>query len=219
MLGNQTELYRVLKHHLKDLGRFSFLQAGANDGLSHDPFREFIIGSRSNGILVEPLRFFFEQLKGNYRHRDSGLSFENCALSYPSSPVSFYTLDPCFLRTIPYDPTLWGAAGLSKDHLLHHLPKGADWEAHVVEVTVPAHTIEELMELHGLDSIDCLFLDLEGHEPNVLLNMDFERVRPRLIVYEHIHLGDQRAAVDARLASEGFGLHACSQDVVATRPD
>ena len=217
-LGKQPEIYRVLKPALHRLGAFSFLQAGANDGISHDSFREFVLMKQVHGILVEPLPFIFDQLRGNYRCKPSGLIFENCALSYPASTVNFFTLDPEFLKTIPAESKWLGeVAGMSREHVLKHLPKDKDWAKHIVELKVPAHTIEKLMQKNGLGSIDCLFLDLEGHEPNVLLNMDFEKVKPRLIVYEHMHLGEQRPVVDAHLKALGFTLQVCLQDVVATR--
>lgn len=216
-LGNQTDLYKQLYPALSRMRPITFLQAGANDGLTHDPFREYIVWKDTRGILVEPLPFFFELLQKNYRCKPAGLFFEKCALSNEPGEMSFYTLDPEYLKTIPYEPTLYGVAGFSYEHMEKHFPPESGLHQYIKEVRVPVRTIEDLMKSNGLNSIDCLFLDIEGHEPTILLNLDYEVVQPKVIVYEFLHLGDQRETVDNHLLARGFKLHQCDRDTVAIR--
>lgn len=214
-LGNRTKLYEYLDALLPRSIPFTFLQAGANDGLSDDPFREFVIRPEAKGILMEPVPYFFEQLKLNYHFKTSGLSFEQSALSYTTPNASFYTLATAFLESIPYDPVLWGIAGFSRNHLLEHLPPNHNWEPHISAISVPSVTVEQAMERHGYASLDCLFLDMEGHEPDILLHMDYAKAAPKIIVYEHIHLGTQKSPVANHLSNLGFTLHECQNDIVA----
>ena len=84
VLGNRTELYSCLAKHIPRQKHISFIQIGAADGLLHDPYREFILRKNLHGVLVEPLPAQFKRLQRNYR-RKKGVSFANCAVSYPPS--------------------------------------------------------------------------------------------------------------------------------------
>jgi hypothetical protein len=84
-----------------------------------------------------------------------------------------------------------------------------------VRTEVTGHTIEELMVKHGFESFDCLFIDIEGYEPGVLLAMDYAVVRPQLIAFESLHLGPARTEVMAHLQRRGFGLFEFDQEMVA----
>src|SRR5687768_10686357 len=53
-----------------------FVQIGSFDGVSNDPINEFVRKYYWQGILVEPMPSFFEQLKLNYANL-SGLLLEN----------------------------------------------------------------------------------------------------------------------------------------------
>lgn len=69
----------------------------------------------------------------------------------------------------------------------------------------------------GLTRLDLLLIDTEGHDWVVLRQVD---LRPRLIVYEHLHLqaGDRRAARD-HLRGLGYELLEEGLDTLALRPD
>jgi hypothetical protein len=89
--------------------------------------------------------------------------------------------------------------------------------AEIDQITVPCLSIEQIMERYTFHGFDCIFMDVEGHEGNILLNMDFAAVRPSLIVYEHIHLGHSRAKITQFLLGRGFQIEECSQDTIAYR--
>lgn len=56
-----------------------------------------------------------------------------------------------------------------------------------------------------MQAIDVLLIDTEGFDYEILKRFDFDRVRPKVIIYECVHLSgeDQRGAV-SRLASYGY---------------
>jgi FkbM family methyltransferase len=51
-------------------------------------------------------------------------------------------------------------------------------------ITVPVTTLKELCEQHAPPSFEFLKVDVEGAEPDVLLNGDWQRYRPKVVVVE-----------------------------------
>ena len=52
------------------------------------------------------------------------------------------------------------------------------------EVRVPTITLDDLLAKHGVEEIDFLSMDIEGHEPAALAGFDIERFRPELVCIE-----------------------------------
>ena len=52
------------------------------------------------------------------------------------------------------------------------------------DITVPVTTLKELCEQHAPPSFEFLKVDVEGAEPDVLLNGDWQRYRPKVVVVE-----------------------------------
>jgi hypothetical protein len=49
-------------------------------------------------------------------------------------------------------------------------------------------TFDTLLDRHKVDRIDLLQIDVEGYDYELLKMFDFERIQPKLICYEHLHL-------------------------------
>jgi FkbM family methyltransferase len=189
---------------------------GAADGLLHDPYREFIIQKNMRGMLVEPLPFQYAKLQRNYSHK-RGVTFVQCAVSYPPQKMELFILREAFLATLPNREMLALQASTSRTRFIESLKQCGvpDAEEHVVSIQVPGCTVEQLMAQNNLAWCDCLFLDLEGYEPNVLLNMDYVRIKPKLIAYENIHLGERSEQIRNHLMGMHFKLFDFPQDTVA----
>jgi FkbM family methyltransferase len=215
-LGNRTELYLSLNPFFNRYQQLTFIQIGANDGFSNDPFREFILRRDMQGVLVEPLPFLFKKLKNNYKSKDR-LIFDNCAISYNTSELEIYTLNEDFLNSTPDSESLSGLASFEKEHILKHI--GLEKEKFITNLKVPTKTIENIQSEYNFVSFDCLFMDIEGYESEVIEKIDFEKVQPKLIVYEFIHLGSKKSDIEKLLIGKGYKLKDCLQDTVAIRDD
>lgn len=108
----------------------------------------------------------------------------------------------------PPDNTLSGFASTNKEIVLnHHMSKilntreeyqqmqetinmGEPLE--VLSVEVPCATINRFFRRCGLNAIDRLYVDLEGLDGHVLLNLDFDYFKIPFIMYEHLHLDGYR---------------------------
>ena len=66
---------------------------------------------------------------------------------------------------------------------------------------------------------DLLAVDTEGHDAAILAGVDFERFRPRLVLYEHFHLpADERVGTRERLHGDGYETMEEGFDTYCLRP-
>ena len=186
---------------------FFFVQIGANDGVSHDPIRQYIERFRWRGILVEPQPNVFERLKRNYASQPQ-LSFENAALAAHGESAILYS--------VVADDATTGMASFDRSLLTKQLPLGTK----VLELSVPTLTLDALLRKHAVSSIHLLQIDAEGYDFEIIKMVDFSRVRPSVIHYEHRHLHESdRQACEELLAVNGYRVHLGHVDTTAVRTD
>jgi hypothetical protein len=87
----------------------------------------------------------------------------------------------------------------------------------ILSEKVPCASVMGLLDKHRIDRLDLFHVDTEGYDFEVLKLIDFKRVKPRMILFEHIHLSaDDRAACAAMLTREGYTLKPEQNDTLAT---
>lgn len=180
-----------------------FVQIGSNDGMMEDPLRDSILKYRWQGVMVEPVPQLFERLRSNYVGR-AGLSFENVAVSSAEGMLPFYRIaDPSGVASLP----VWapGLGSFSREVLLSHRNRIPGIENYIVESQVPVVRFDTLCRRNGVQGIDLLHIDTEGHDYEILESIDLARLLPRVVVYERHHLtAAQQAACIARLEGLGY---------------
>lgn len=160
-----------------------FIEVGANDGQQGDPLRRTILASRWRGIMVEPHPGAFRRLRDNYG-ADRRLILENAAITDHDGRVAFYEVLP------PEDGSaeLFGSydllGSLSRDVLLEH-EWIADAEHRIVRSEVDCLRLESLCRKHGVERLDLLKVDIEGHDHEVVTQLGSSGHRPRVVAYEH----------------------------------
>lgn len=191
--------------------RACVIQVGANDGARYDPLRREILRRQWSGVLVEPVPFIYERLCANYAGHPT-MRFENCAIAAEGGAMPFH-----YLRRDPSLPQ-W-ASGLGSfmlDVVLSHRQWIPDIENYLESTDVPCKSLDELCDSYALGQVDLLQIDTEGYDYEIVRMIDFERLRPRLIVFEHKHLqAAERASSEARLRDHGFELVHTQNDTVA----
>jgi FkbM family methyltransferase len=196
---------RLLAAFAQRYPRASFAEIGANDGKQHDFLRPLILSNEWRGLIVEPVPYVFERLRANYRGQER-LSLQNVAIAPESGERPFFHLaevDDPRSQGLPewYD----GIGSFSREELLSHASHIPDIAERVVETQVPCVTLEELCARTGFDQLDLLLIDTEGYDWEIIRHLDFSRLRPRVIVYEHYHLSPaDRAACAQHLAGAGY---------------
>jgi FkbM family methyltransferase len=168
----------------------------------------------SRALLVEPVREYFELLKDNYADLP-GAVFENVALAAYDGECTFFR--------IGVDPSRYGQpdwltqCGSTRPDRMEELWDSCEsegdpeikafWHEHSLTETVPCLRFETLLARHGITHVDFLQIDTEGSDYDILRTIDFSRVRPDYINYEHELLNDDKPACRAMLQAAGYELH------------
>lgn len=203
-------------------GAVTFVQVGANDGLSNDPIRQYVVRHGWRGLFVEPLPGAFEVLKRNYAHVDPRrLTFVNAAISEADAPsIPFWTLTDEFLASVPASARLsyLQKSSFSREHLLRTVSLPDPPEAFIRAIDVPCMTLNELLRRHWHGpAIQLLVIDAEGHEWAILSALDFSQWSPQTIFFESHNLGVHKSAVFDLLARQRYAVTELGRDSVAER--
>lgn len=68
---------------------------------------------------------------------------------------------------------------------------------------------------YRINKLDLLYLDVEGHEGSILIGLDYSLIRPKVIIFEHIHLGENLFPLLLHLESHGYVIQTLGNDSVA----
>lgn len=74
------------------------------------------------------------------------------------------------------------------------------------EVTIETITLDDLLEREGVEKVDLLSMDIEGHEPAALAGFDIERWRPDLVVVEGQVAAERERAIRDYFDRHGYEL-------------
>lgn len=170
----------------------NYLQVGSHVGKTDkDPlFNKITAGTNMNIILIEPMVELFNKLVVNYSHKshNNNIQFMNIAVSNHDGVLDLYKYPP------PDSKTSWFSAQkqpIWRDQLTsvhrEHLESHGFADAPVNKVTVPCKTLNTIISENNITSIDNLFTDTEGHDYDILMDMDLSIVKPKNILFESIH--------------------------------
>jgi FkbM family methyltransferase len=149
-----------------------FLQIGANDGISDDPIRNFILARHWSGLLLEPQIGPFNDLVSNY-NGVKGLTFLNAALTETDGPVEFFSAEGNDLL-----------GGLSAASLHRRIAN----KSNIKSFTVKGISAQTLISGNSLQNIDLLQVDVEGYDAQAIKLIFSTGVRPAVVRFEHVNL-------------------------------
>ena len=199
-LGLRINLLEVLLRLvcLSNSAERKIVQIGANDGKRSDPYRPLIQKYGLQGVLVEPIPSVFEDLKSTYRDQN-GLSFENSAIGTEHGVLPLYVVRDGSGVTST-------CASFDRDLVLK-ISKGLVSAPPISSIQVPVLTFDELIDKHDIQQISLLAIDAEGWDYKILKSVNFEKVKPALISFEHDHLTyDEQIEACQFLGSKGYKI-------------
>lgn len=191
----------IVGHHLLKTDNFRFVQIGAFDGVSNDAVHELIKTHDLRGILVEPQPKVFEELRRNYEGYPQ-IHLVNGAVAADDGVRDYYTRTSLRSQQASFD----------RGHLRRH--NASDNE--IVTLQVTCYRLESLLEKYGFDHIDLLQIDAEGYDYEIIKTIDFDRIKPAILRFEHEHLTDRDADECLEmLSSNGYRFVAERRDIIA----
>ena len=212
--GLSFDLEFVIAHLMLRKRDLFFIQIGANDGVSNDPLFRFVNEYGWRGILVEPLPEVFELLKKNYAGK-ANLKFVNAAISEQDGFRTLYT--------VRIDTDTFSLAhefsSFRKEVVAQQTTWVPDIAERIEETRVKCISLDTLLKEADGNEVDILQVDTEGYDLEILKMIDFSRLHPPIICYEHCNLNkaEQQAAAQL-LIGHGYRLTRDNLDTIAYRP-
>lgn len=160
---------------------FFFIQIGANDGLTNDPIRNFIEKYKLRGVLLEPQKKPFERLVANYIDQPQ-LIFRKMAIGKENGYQDLYKVKDA-------DLDMQNLASFNQHTIISHKNIVPDIKDRIETEKVECISFDSLIRELNIRRIDLLQIDTEGYDFEIIKMIDFEKVKPRIIHYEHKHLG------------------------------
>lgn len=189
----QVKIQDVLEAYDKK-NDVQFIQVGASDGLKNDYIHDKVVNHGWSGILIEPVPKSFKQLSNNYRGLDVFL--ENVAISDKSGEFPF------FVGKVP------SVSSFNKKHDPLKVAK---------KIMVPTLTLNQVITKRLFFQFDLLQIDAESYDFRVIKSIDLSKYAPRIIHYEHRHLGDEKIACEKHLQQHGYTLYFNRNNTIATK--
>lgn len=195
-------------------GNVFFVQIGSNDGLNGDPIFAQVNRNKWHGILVEPIREIFEKLKFNYREVDRNLIFENIAITKDAGGTSeFYYVNNDDNALPEWVSQL---SSFDKTTILKHAEYHPEIKERIAVKHIQKDSFENMINRNHVVNIDLIHIDTEGYDFEILKQIDLEKYKPSILIYEHKHLkeGDYKASINL-LKGKGYHVFACNGDTLA----
>lgn len=145
----------------------TFIEIGSCDFRTLNSLSE----SGWRGVIVDPVKKYLDNLE-----RKPNVAYENVAISDKRETVDFYQFKDDIVNR-DYD-----FAGMSTMHPMSQ-------NLHLMEkISVETITYRDLIERNGIERVDFLKIDTEGHDLTILKTVIFEGpLRPQVIKIEHKH--------------------------------
>lgn len=158
-----------------------FLQIGANDGKRFDPIYEFVIRNKKkvSGIALEPIEQYYNELVKTYKNFNQIQTVKK-AIHNSEKSLTMYKVDKKFEDRVPEL-----AKGIASFNAEYH-KKVKIPSAYMVKEQIDCISLEELVRDYKVDkTIDLLLVDAEGYDYEIISNLDFSLISPRIIHFEH----------------------------------
>lgn len=214
-LSRVTPFERELRRWELDHADFYFLQVGAHNGVTSDPFQRFIVENLWNCILVEPQAAHFDVLRTIYCDREK-VACHQVAIGDPDRPMVMYRVRDD-AEGVPY----WASqlASMRYEVIASHETEIPNLRELIVADPVQCTTLVNLIAEHQYPRLDLLAVDVEGYDFEVIKQIDQLPWKPKFIYYENRHLAATEYQSSLTfLAQRGYKTMAVNAgDTFATR--
>lgn len=189
----------ILEKNFPKSNSFNFIQVGANDGISFDFLYDFVTKRNSQGVVIEPVKDYFNELDQNYKDYPNIIRI-NKAVHSSQEKVEINRISPKAVGKYP--DWVKGIASLDAEH---HKKVDID-STDIIKEEVIADTLMNIIHQNlSNKKLDYFQIDTEGFDYEVVKMIDFECVKPDVLKYESIHLkNEERVDLEILLKNKGY---------------
>jgi len=174
----------------KKMEKVDYLQIGSNIGNTNSDLLFSKDIQNKNLILIEPVPYLFNKLLENYkeRHKNNYIILLNIAISNKNDTLDLYI--PSLKNDLSNMPSwITELSSTNKYHIYNHTSQNFP-NLIVDKISVPCLTINSLIKIYSIKEIDFLIVDTEGHDYDILMDLDLEKLKPNKIKFENRHMDD-----------------------------
>lgn len=190
---------RILENNFPKECFFNFIQVGANDGVSFDFLYDFVTQRKSVGLVIEPVKEYFDELVENYKDYPKIVKV-NKALHASEKNIEIHKISPNSVNNYP--DWVKGIASLNAEH---HKKINVDSNDITKEEVIADNLMNIINQNLPHIKFDYFQTDTEGFDYEVLKMIDFTVVKPCAIKYESVHLNDyEKSTLRELLKKQGY---------------
>jgi FkbM family methyltransferase len=175
--GDLNPLEQLFRRYLSD--DFFFIQIGANNGQRFDPIHHLLSSEKEliRGVAVEPVQEYFNELQETYRDFP-GIKLVRKAIHNTENTMTIYKIDPS-LTNVP--EKFKGMASFDS----YNFKKDGISESDIITEEVLCISLKSLIEQEQVEKIHLLQIDTEGYDLEIIKKLDFNKLKPKIINFEH----------------------------------
>ena len=176
-----------------------FIQIGGNDGILSDPIHKHYSKSlKWNGIIFEPNPSAFLDLEKNIVNYKNRIEAVNCAVSNHVGEIDLWVPEN------RYGQNLSAYVSNSRKILKKQIPKNILIE----KISVESICMNDFLHERKILKIDLLQVDTEGHEVEILHDIEKWQVIPKILHIEIGHLsGKSIDELIQKISTLGYKCH------------
>lgn len=179
---------------------YDFIEIGTSD---FDTLIE-LATDKTRGLSIEPLEFYLNNLPSKPL-----VTKVNCAISNYCGEINLFYVDPEDIKNHSLGIQTRGCNSVNEPHRAHKEYAEMGLSHIVKQKKVEVINWKELIKRYGIESVDLLKIDAEGHDSVILKDLFDEsvyRIFPKTIIFEANGLtkGEEVENVLSRAKSFGY---------------
>jgi FkbM family methyltransferase len=175
--GDLNPLEQLFYKYIAD--DFFFIQVGANDGKRYDPIHHLIVQEKAKvkGIAIEPVQEYFNELQLTYKDFPQ-IKLINMAIHNSAKERTIYKIAPGYKNAGEH---LKGMSSFD----IQNLTKDGIAEDDIIAEKIPCISFMDLINEEKITKLHLLQMDAEGYDLEIIRSIDFNKIKPCIINFEH----------------------------------
>jgi len=170
------------------------VQIGSNNG--NDPFYRALQKLNLDIellVLIEPFKLHLDSLAECYK------DYKNVVIENVAVKPKFIEDEELTIFYYEGDSPTYHVASVDTEHIYKHYG-----QVNLNSFTIPALTIEQILDKHNLKEFDWLLIDVEGLDAELVLDFDWASYKINRVDVEHLHLEEYTTEVHQLFSSLGY---------------